>query len=245
VTIADEEQAHGNAYVRRSDAPVDSPLALPVELVNYLPPMSEPERPAVEPTTIDQALAPDWWETHRNKIFIAFGIAVIAILAWGGVAWMQQKRVLEAREALAEADTPGQLQSVAANYEGMPEAASALLFLAEKQVDDGQVDAAFTAYTQFLETYPDHPMAATAKTAQGMILEKQGKNAEALALYQQVTTLYPAAYVTPFAMLSQARLDRAMGRFEESENLLETIVTQYPASGFATEAQTMLEMTGQ
>jgi len=203
--------------------------------------MSENERPAVEPASIDQALAPDWWETHRHKVYIALAVAILAILAIGAFAWTQQKKRLEARNALANATTIEELQAVAANHEGPP-AAAALILLAEDQTEAGELDTAFATYTRFLETYPDHPLAAAAMTAQGSLQEMQGNNEEALALYQQVTTLYPSAYVTPFAMLNQARIDRAMGRNEESQTLLQTIITQYPASGFATEAQAMLDI---
>lgn len=204
--------------------------------------MSEPERPAVEPASIDQALTPDWWETHRRKIYLAFGLVVLAILAGGGFAWMQQEKRLEARSALAGATTPEELQAVAANHEGLPPAAAALIYLAEEQTEAGDFEAALASYTDFLANYPDHPLAAAAMTAQGTLKEMQGNNEEALVIYQQVTTLYPNDYVTPFAMLNQARIDRTLGRTEESQTLLQKIITQYPASGFATEAQAMLDI---
>lgn len=203
--------------------------------------MSQPEKPLPEAVPIEQALQPDWWETHRQKILIAIGLALVLILGWGAVAWMQMSKTEAARAALANAATIEEYKAVAEDYAGRAEGGTALILMADEQVAAGELDNAFASYADFLKAYPDHPMTPAAKTSQGVVRELQGKNEEALSLYQAVTTTYPKSYITPFAMLAQARLSRVMGDMDASDTMLQNIVTQFPASAFATEAQTLLD----
>ncbi len=203
--------------------------------------MAHPESPIPQATSLDDALQPDWWETHRTKIFLAFGLAILLIVAWGAFAWVQQKNRLAAEAALAAADSPEALGNLVSQFPGSPQAGAALLLLAIDHVERDRLDEGYAAYQEFLDGFPEHPFAPAAYVSQATILELQGKNQEAIARYQSASTVYPKAYTAPFALLSQARLDRFQGKTESSRTLLENIVTQYPASAFAAEAQALLD----
>lgn len=122
--------------------------------------------------------------------------------------------------------------------------AEQLYAIARDQHNRGSLSAAQQAYEQFLEEYPNDPLAADAQFFLASVLEEQNRPDDALDAFLQIPTLYPAAARVPDALYRAARIQADLGRREDARSTLQRLVNTYPDSGVAQLAREMLDELG-
>ena len=183
-----------------------------------------------------------FWLRHKNEIIAAFVVALLALAGVAGYWLYRQHRDSSAADLLAKAKTPEELQNVTRQGKGTPAGATAYLLLAEQQRNEKKFTEANATLQAFLEKYPKHELASTARMAIAANLESLGKADEALAMYQRVSAGDPHGFNAPLALLAQTHLLKEKNQIEEARRVCETILTQYRDSFAAGEASRQLRM---
>jgi tetratricopeptide (TPR) repeat protein len=102
--------------------------------------------------------------------------------------------------------------------------------LADSQRNEKKFTEANATLQTFLDKYPKHEMAGTARLGMGANLEALGKKDEALTAYQRLAASDPRAFTAPIALFSQIHLLKEKNQIEEARRVCETILTQYRES---------------
>ena len=203
---------------------------------------SEPESPEEE-EYIDAGFDPIlFWDQYRQIILLAGGAILLAAVAFGIYEYKQNQRITAAGTALAQAVTEDDYRAVINQYAGTVAAGDASLFLGSKLRNDGKYDDAVQVLQDFLDKYPNHPMAAGGDLSIAGTLLAEGKTDDAIARYQEVAAKYPDSYAAPIAVLAQANILRAQNKGEEARRLYENFVASFPDSIFSQEAMYEMHM---
>jgi tol-pal system protein YbgF len=115
---------------------------------------------------------------------------------------------------------------------------------AMQQYQRGSLNTAQRAFTQFLQEFPSHALAADAQFFMADILVQQDRAEDALAGFLQVQTLYPTAARVPDALYRAAVLQREMDRDDDARATLQRIVNTYPDAPIAMLARDLLAEIG-
>jgi predicted negative regulator of RcsB-dependent stress response len=194
-------------------------------------------------STSDAALEREvFWERHKVTVLGAFAVALLAVAGFGGYRFYSEHRTNAAASLLAGAKTPAEFQKVITEYAGTPAGGSAYLLLADAQKTEKKFSEANATLQTFLDKYPKHELAGTARLAMAGNLEALGKKEEALTTYQRLAASEPHAFTAPVALFSQVHLLKEKNQIEEARRVCETIMTQYRESAFAQEAQYQLRL---
>jgi tol-pal system protein YbgF len=113
-----------------------------------------------------------------------------------------------------------------------------------QQYQRGSLNTAQRAFTQFLQEFPSHALAADAQFFMADILVQQDRAEDALAGFLQVQTLYPTAARVPDALYRAAVLQREMDRDDDARATLQRIVNTYPDAPIAMLARDLLAEIG-
>ena len=183
-----------------------------------------------------------FWERHKTSVMAVLVAALVALAGFGAYRFYSERRAVSAANLLASAKTPADFQKVIADYSSTPAGASAYLLLADAQKAQQKFAEANATLETFLQKFPKHELAGTARLAIGGNLEAQGKKDEALATYQKLATSQPQAFTAPVALFSQIHLLKEKKQIEEARRVCETIMTQYRESRFAAEAAYQLRL---
>jgi tol-pal system protein YbgF len=122
--------------------------------------------------------------------------------------------------------------------------AEELYGIARDQHQRGSLSAAQQAYEQFLEEYPNHPLAADAQFFMADILEQQDRPEDALQSFLGIPSLYPTASRVPEALYRAGILQADLGQTDEARSTLQRLMNTYPDSGVALLAREKLEELG-
>jgi tol-pal system protein YbgF len=115
---------------------------------------------------------------------------------------------------------------------------------AREQHGRGSLNTAQRAFAQFLEEYPNHPLAPDARFYLADILTQQERPEDALAAFQEIQALYPTATKVPDALYRIAVLQREMGDEDAAKATLERIINTYPDATIALLARDLLAEIG-
>src|ERR1700686_3162166 len=177
-----------------------------------------------------------FWDRHKKKVIAALVVAVLGVAVFGGSHLYSDRREKTAASLLAEAKAPADFQKVISQYADTPASASAYLFLADRQRQEKKFNDANSTLQSFLDKFPKHELAGTARLAMAANLESLGKRDEALAAYQLLAASEPKAFTAPIALLSTVHILKEKNQIEEARRVCETILTQYRESVVTMEA---------
>ncbi len=184
-----------------------------------------------------------WFETNAKRLAYGAALLVIAIFVFSFYSYRQNKKEVDAGEALTQAgmaNTGGQLADaclkVAADYAGTSAGQIALLqgataLFAVDRFADSQVQ-----FQKFLNAYPDNSLAPQAALGVAASLDAQGKTDLAISAYQKAISLTSEGNVVAAAKFALARIDEAQGKSAEADKLYTELARAYPNSAINSEA---------
>ena len=197
--------------------------------------------PIAKELSTDPALeAQVFWYKYRKEITILLVLAIVAIFAIAGYRLYRDRREAGAATLFAAAKTPTAYEEVIKRYGNTDAAASAYLLLANEERKNSKYAEANATLVKFLEKFPQHELASTARMAMAANLEAMGKEDEALATYQQIASANAGSFNAPMALIEQVRILQEKNRIDDAKRICETIMTQYRDSYAAMEASQLL-----
>jgi len=197
--------------------------------------------PVAKELRTDPALeAQVFWYKYRKEIAILLVFAIAAIVAIAGYRLYRDRREATAATLFSLAKTPAAYEEVVNRYGDTAAAASAYLLLADAERKQAKYSEANTTLLKFLEKFPQHELASTARMAMAANLEGMGKQDEALATYQQIASANAGSFNAPIALIEQAHILQQKNRVDDARRVCETIMTQYRDSYAAMEASQLL-----
>ena len=197
--------------------------------------------PVAKELRTDPALeAQVFWFKYRREIAILLILGIVAIFAIAGYRLYRDRREATAATLFVAAKTPAAYEDVINRYGDTAAGASAYLLLADGQRNQAKYSEANATLVKFLEKFPQHELASTARMAMAANLEAMGKQDEALATYQQIASANAGSFNAPIALIEQAHILQQKNRVDDARRVCETIMTQYRDSYAAMEASQLL-----
>jgi len=197
--------------------------------------------PIAKELSTDPALeAQVFWFKYRREIAILLVLAIVAIFATAGYRFYRDRREATAATLFAAAKTQAAYEEVIKRYGDTAAAASAYLLLAGEERKQSKYAEANATLVKFLERFPQHELASTARMAMAANLEAMGKQDEALATYQQIASANAGSFNAPMALIEQVHILQEKNRVDDARHICETIMTQYRDSYAAMEASQLL-----
>jgi predicted negative regulator of RcsB-dependent stress response len=193
-----------------------------------------------EPTTDPALEAQVFWYKYRREIAILLVLAIVALAGVAGYRLYRDRREATAAILFSAAKTPAAYEELINQHSGTAAAASAYLLLADAQRKDGKYAEANATLVKFLEKFPRHELATTARMAMAANLQAMGKEDEAFATYQQIAPANVPGFNTPMALIEQVHILQEKGKTEDARRICETIMMQYRDSYAAMEASQLL-----
>ena len=181
-----------------------------------------------------------FWYKYRKEIAILLVLAVVGIVGIAGYRLYRDRREATAATLFSTAKTPAAYEEIINRYGDTTAAASAYLLLADARRKDGKYADANATLMKFLEKFPRHELATTARMAMAANLQAMGKQDEALATYQQIASANATSFNAPMALIEQVHILQDEGKIDEARRICETIMTQYRDSYAAMEANQLL-----
>ena len=192
------------------------------------------------PTTLSTTdTAPErdvFWERYKKEVMAVLIVALIAVAGYGGYRLYSDRQANVAATMLASAKTVADFQKVISDYPTTAAGGSAYLLLADAQRNEKKFNEANATLQTFLDKFPKHELAGTARLAMAGNLEAMGKNDDALTAYQRLVSGDPHGFTAPIALYSQIHLLKEKKQIEEARRVCETIMTQYRESRLAADA---------
>jgi predicted negative regulator of RcsB-dependent stress response len=172
-------------------------------------------------------------DLHARKLVIGLAI-VLAIVAVAVTIHLRQKKFeTEAGTALVAATDLDALKKVTLAFAGTPAAKTALLFMADRQLEAGDAQGAGETLRVFIGANSDHPLLSQARLALATALVRQGKPDEANAELAAFLAASPTSPLAPLALIQQAELAEQKGDLEGARKLYEQVTAGFPDSQFA------------
>jgi TolA-binding protein len=197
--------------------------------------------PIAKEATTDPALdAQFFWYKYRREIAIVLGLAILGLVGAAGYRLYRDRREATAATLFSAAKTPAAYQDLINQYSDTGAAASAYLLLADAQRKEGKYAEANATLVKFLEKFPRHELASTARMAMAANLQAMGKEDEAFATYQQIASASVPGFNAATALIEQVHILQDKGKTEDARRICETIMTQYRDSYAAMEASQLL-----
>jgi predicted negative regulator of RcsB-dependent stress response len=197
--------------------------------------------PIARQVTTDSTLdAQVFWYKYQREIAILLALAVLGIVGLAGYRLYRDRREATAATLFSAAKTPAAYEELINQHGNTAAAASAYLLLADAQRKSGKYAEANATLTKFLEKFPRHELANTARMAMAANQQAMGKEDEAFATYQQVASANVAGFNAPMALIEQVHILQGKGKTEDARRICETIMMQYRDSYAAMEASQLL-----
>src|SRR5436190_14939878 len=181
-----------------------------------------------------------FWYKYQREIAILLGLAVIGIVGMVGYRLYRDRREATAATLFSAAKTQTAYEAIINQHSDTAAAASAYLLLADAQRKDGKYAEANARLMKFLEKFPRHQLANTARMAMAANQHAMGKEDEAFATYQQVASANVSGFNAPMALIEQVHILQEKGKTEDARRICETIMMQYRDSYAAMEASQLL-----
>jgi predicted negative regulator of RcsB-dependent stress response len=195
--------------------------------------------PIAKQATTDPALdAQVFWYKYQREIAILLGLVVLGIVGLAGYRLYRDRREATAATLFSAAKTPAAYEELINQHGDTAAAASAYLLLADAQRKDGKYTEANGTLVKFLDKFPRHELASTARMAVAANLQAMGKEDDAFATYQQIANV--PGFNAPMALIEQVHILQEKGKTEDARRICETILTQYRDSYAAMEASQLL-----
>ena len=195
---------------------------------------------AKEATTKPALDAQVFWYKYQREIAILVGLAVVGSVGIAGYRLYRERREATAATLFSAAKTPAAYEAIINQHSDTAAAASAYLLLADAQRKDGKYAEANATLMKFLEKFPRHQLANTARMAMAANQQAMGKEDEAFATYQQVASANVSGFNAPMALIEQVHILQGKGKTEDARRICETIMMQYRDSYAAMEASQLL-----
>jgi TolA-binding protein len=183
-----------------------------------------------------------FWDRYKKEVMVVLIVALLGVAGYGGYRLLLDRRSNAAANLLANAKTATDFQKVIAEYPGTPAGGSAYLLLADAQRNEKKFADANATLQTFLDKFPEHELAATARLAIAGNLEALGKKDEALATYQRLVSTDPHSFAAPIALYSEIHLLKEKKQIDEARRVCETLMTQYRESRLAPDAAYQLRL---
>ena len=197
--------------------------------------------PIAKELRTDPALeAQVFWYKYRKQIAILLILAIVAIFAVAGYRLYRDRREATAATLFGAAKTAAAYEQVINRYGDTAAAASAYLLLADGQRKQSKYSESNATLVKFLEKFPQHELASTARMAMAANLEAMGKPDEAFATYQQIASTNTGRFNASMALIEQVHILQEKNRLDDARRICETIMTQYRNSYAAMEAGQLL-----
>jgi predicted negative regulator of RcsB-dependent stress response len=194
-------------------------------------------------TTSESARDRDvFWERYKREVMAVLILALVAVAAYGGYQLYSNRQANAAAAQLASAKTAAEFQKVISDYPSTSAGASAYLLLADAQRSEKKFAEANTTLQTFLDKFPKHELASTARLAIAGNLEATGKKDEALTAYQRLVAGDPQGFAAPIALYTQIHLLKEKKQIAEARKVCETLMTQYRESRLAADAAYQLRL---
>jgi outer membrane protein assembly factor BamD (BamD/ComL family) len=203
------------------------------------------EQNTVETPTLLNALA--WADKNRKQLIYAVaGLGVVGLVI-GYMTWARGEKEEAAGKDLSQAiynqmgrgdfgTAADSLLKVAANYNGTPAGAQALLLAANSQFNAGKFADAQATFERFRKDYPGDALVAQAIYGAGIALAAQGKGDEATRLYKEAVDLHPKAPVAKQAKFALASAYEAQGKADQALTLYQDILRDGMGGSLVNEA---------
>jgi predicted negative regulator of RcsB-dependent stress response len=174
--------------------------------------------PIAKEATTDPALeAQVFWYKYRREIAILLGLAVLGIVGVAGYRLYRDRREATAATLFSAAKTPAAYEDLINQYSNTGAAASAYLLLADAQRKDRKYAEANATLEKFLEKFPRHELATTARMAMAANLQAMGKEDEAFATYQQIASANVPGFNAPMALIEQVHILQEKGKTDDHD----------------------------
>jgi len=198
------------------------------------------------PTTLSTTdTAPErdvFWERYKKEVMAVLILALLAVAGYGGYRIYSDRQANVAATQLASAKTAADFQKVISDYPSTAAGGSAYLLLADAQRNEKKFSEANATLQTFLDKFPKHELAGTARLAMAGNLEAMGKKDDALTAYQRVVSGDPHGFTAPIALFSQIHLLKEKKQIQEARIVCETIKSQYPQSRLVADADYQLHL---
>jgi TolA-binding protein len=198
------------------------------------------------PTTLSTTdTAPErdvFWERYKKEVMAVLIVALVAVAGYGGYRLYSDRQANAAATMLASAKTAADFQKVISDYPNTAAGGSAYLLLADAQRNEKKFSEANATLQTFLDKFPKHELAGTARLAMAGNLEALGKKDDALTAYQRLVSGDPHAFTAPIALFSQIHLLKEKKQIQKARIVCETIKSQYPQSRLVADADYQLHL---
>jgi predicted negative regulator of RcsB-dependent stress response len=157
--------------------------------------------PIAKEATTDPALeAQVFWYKYRREIAILLGLAVLGIVGVAGYRLYRDRREATAATLFSAAKTPAAYEDLINQYNNTGAAASAYLLLADAQRKDRKYAEANATLEKFLEKFPRHELATTARMAMAATCKRWARRTK-LCPYQQIASANVPGFNAPMALI--------------------------------------------
>jgi TolA-binding protein len=198
------------------------------------------------PTTLSTTdTAPErdvFWERYKKEVMAVLILALLAVAGYGGYRIYSDRQANAAAAMLASAQAAPDFQKVISEYPSTAAGASAYLLLANSQRNEKKFSEANATLQTFLDKFPKHELAGTARLAMAGNLEAMGKKDDALTAYQRLVSGDPHGFTAPIALYSQVHLFKEKKQIQDARRACETIKSQYPQSRLVADAEYQLHL---
>ncbi|NQT92331.1 MAG: tetratricopeptide repeat protein [Lentisphaerae bacterium] len=193
-----------------------------------------------QPEELEQLLL---WLRKRGTPLAAGALIVLALVA--AVLYARRRSESGEKEALVMLSSSRNIQefeSIATEYPDSPAAPLALLRAAKGHYDVGSYAMAIQKYSDFLETYADHVMAAAAELGKIHCTEAMGQTEKALLDFIAFANERPNNFLNSQAVLGQGRCLEQLRRYEEARTLYEDFLAEHADGPWTLVAEERLEL---
>ncbi len=187
-----------------------------------------------------------WVEVNKKGLLIGTAVVAVAMAGYSIYQWHHNEAEADAVEALYKIQTPASptdkapaaqaFLQVALTHPGTSAGAQALLLGAEALFRENKFAEAKAQFENFLQTYPDHPVAPTAAFGIAASLDAIDRTNEAATAYQDVVNRYPGSVAASQAKLGLARLYEAKGDPAQALKIYDELARPASSSGWGPEA---------
>ncbi len=179
------------------------------------------------------------WSQLRIILGIMLAVALI-ILLYIFKAGQEQAAEESLRNLYRETATTEQRQALLDRSKPTSTAALLWLQLSREYHDKNDFENAITAYTEFINRFPQHPLKPTAQYGKAVSQIYAGKKQEALSTFIDLGSIRSESPYAPLALIQAARIYIEQGATTEARRLLREAQEFYPQSHAALEAQAFL-----
>lgn len=193
-----------------------------------------------EPRIVDEPVS-ELWKKYRSSILMVClgGLVVLGLSIW----YWQTKRthLLESRKLLMKAEGVAGLEDVVSKYPDTSSAASALLQLAQKSKEGGDVAKTVSYYEDFRKRFPDHPLRPAVDFAYAQDLDYQGESERAKQMYEEMIAASPVHPLAGAAALELAQVYQKEGNQAKAREIAQDFLDRGTQSAFLEDLKDLLE----